>query len=151
MKYLLLAVVCAAQIGCRSMHEHQVPPTRYDVPAGFDGWVILEYGVAGAPALPVDHGTRVVVIPAGGRLATSTPQQLGIIHNRFFFVAADGTRTAIVDADPIAPNAGHRAHPEPVISGFNTGTRPDGERTRTFESFHVGRGPAGDPPPWPDP
>lgn len=150
MRYLVIVAACAALIGCRPMREHHVPPTRYDLPAGFDGWVIVEYGVVGAPPLPVEHGTRVMTIPAGGRLVTSTPQERGIIHNRFFFVAADGTRTPIVDADPIAPNAGYRAHPEPVISGFNTGTRRDGERTRTFEGFHVGRGPAGDPPPWPD-
>jgi hypothetical protein len=145
---LALAALACAPAPSRG---HHVAPTRYDIPAGFTGWVTVEYGVAGAPPLPVEQGTRVITVPASGRVVTSTPQDLGIVHNEFFFVAPDGTRTEIVDADLVAPNAAHRAHPEPVISGFNTGTRPDGARTRTFEGFHVGRGPAGDPPRWPDP
>jgi len=121
----------------------------YVLPAGFTGWVTVEFAVPGAPALPREEGARLLRVPADGRLATSSPQELGIIDHHYWFDDGDGSRTPI--DDPAAhygadPGVAERRHDQPVVLGLHTGTMSDAGGTHVFERFYVGTGPAGDPP-----
>jgi hypothetical protein len=74
---LTLLVVLGA--GC----PKNATPTNYEFPAGFHGQYVVEFSVAGKPALPVSSGRQVEVFDATGQLATSTPQTFGTVDARF--------------------------------------------------------------------
>jgi hypothetical protein len=62
------------------------PPERHVVPAGFRGWAVLRFSVAGAPPLAVEGGTLVAEYPASGRLETSTAAggpDAGFLHREY--------------------------------------------------------------------
>jgi len=129
----------------------RVTPCVYLVPDGFAGWATICFAVTGAEPLVREDGARLIRIPADGYLETSSPQELGILNQRFYFVDGAGTRTPLdrpaakYGADP---NAAWKQHDRPVVLGFHTGTADDDEGHHMFERFYVGHGPAGDPPGW---
>jgi hypothetical protein len=47
-------------------------PCRYLIPAEYVGWVRIDYGISGAPALPVEDGYRICRFPSSGHLQTSS-------------------------------------------------------------------------------
>ena len=55
-----------------SLFGPERPRARILLPDGFVGWTRLEYGVTGAPPLPVDAGVVILKYPASGVLQTST-------------------------------------------------------------------------------
>lgn len=124
-------------------------PCRYDLPAGFTGWIVVRFAVEGAPPLPIEEARRVFRIPAGGYLETSSPQEAGILDHAYAYVDAAGRRTPLENLGLRAPGAAYVAHPAVVVCGYNTGDRVVGGERRWYEGFYVGRGPAGDPPMWP--
>jgi hypothetical protein len=145
---VLAGCLAAGLAGCH--REPRVPPTSYEIPQGFSGWVTVEFSVADAAALPDDHGTRLIRIPASGALRTSSPQEIGILDNHFYFVDPAGARTPIDDAEArhgAAPDEPTRRHDHPVVLGFHTGDASGATGRRVFERFYVGTGPAGEPPP----
>jgi hypothetical protein len=133
--------------------EARTTPVTYELPPGLSGWVAVELEVADAPPLPIVDGRRVVRFPASGRVATSSKQESGILDQVYVVVDADGRRTPLVDASmdrTTGPNASLTEFPAPVVCCWHSGVaQVQGQPTRKFEGFHVGRGPAGDPPPWP--
>lgn len=146
MKALVTTILVLA--GCQG-GSARVPPTSYEIPQGFTGWVVVEFAVPGAPALPDDHGVRLIRVPAGGVVRTSSPQQVGRLDNRFYFVDAAGARAPIDEPEArpgAAPDEAARRHDRPVVLGFETGDITDAAGHRVFERFYVGPGPAGQPP-----
>ena len=142
---LLMALFMTLLPAC----EKQTTPCEYEIPAGYEGWVKIEFNVAGAPPLPVVAGKRLLKISPAGRLQTSSRQEFGTVHWSFFSVDSSGKRNPLVDAsrDPLTgPSAGSVRHPEPVVCGTITGAADENGKHRQFEMFYVGRGPAGDPP-----
>jgi hypothetical protein len=120
----------------------------YLIPAGFTGWVTIEFAVAGAPPLPRAGDARVITVPPDGTLRTASAQELGIVEHRFWFVDAEGTRMPIDEPEAhygAAPDAASMTYDHPVVLGFHTG---DADR-HLFERFYIGAGPTGDPPGWP--
>ena len=67
-------------------------PERHVVPDGFKGWVVVHYGVEGAPPLREDEGALIVEYPATGRLDTSTPapEDEGFIQRGYYRQTPDG-------------------------------------------------------------
>lgn len=118
-----------------------VTPVRYVLPDDFDGWVVVEYEVSGAPTLPVAGGRRQIVVPPSGYVATSSPQEFGRVD--LLYERQDG---AVVPMQP-GPADGPRA--AAFACCLYTGERTEGGRTRRYEASYVGRGPVGEPPPWP--
>ena len=47
-------------------------PERHIVPAGYKGWLVVEYGVDEAEPIPVEDGVAVFHYPESGALPTST-------------------------------------------------------------------------------
>ena len=60
------------------------------IPAGYVGWLRLDYSVAGAPPLPIENGCYVVRLPRSGRLATSTANYPPADRNDYIFEDASG-------------------------------------------------------------
>ena len=61
---------------------------EYHVPSGFNGWIVIKYGVVGAPAIPFVPkgvgGTYTFRIPADGYLETSSPMLNDWHTDRYF-------------------------------------------------------------------
>ena len=143
---LVVAILWFAGCGDRT---RSVIATDYQIPAGYTGWVTVEFSVAEAAPLVSRDGVRQIRVSASGTLATATPQQRGIVHNRFFFVDDAGHTTAIEWPESMHgadPQTANRTHDQPVILRLVTGDATEGNRRRTFEQFYVGRGPSGEPP-----
>lgn len=145
---LLAALVTTA--GCE--RRDHTTPVVYELPAGFEGWVVVELEVRSSPPLPVVGAERVIRIPASGYLATSSRAEAGILHQRYLAVDASGNRTPLVDASRdrgTGPDAATRRFASPVVCCWHAGVAGGASGTsRRFEGFHVGRGPAGEPPDW---
>jgi len=67
-------------------------PERHVVPDGFKGWVVVHYGVEGAPPLREDDDALILEYPATGRLDTSTPapDEGGFIQRGYYRQTPDG-------------------------------------------------------------
>lgn len=86
---LLLASLC--QAGCEG--EHRRPANIY-IPDGYVGWLRIEYGVEGAPALERDFfgPWEYQWYPASGLLQTSSELQDGAASVNYFYYSGDDTR-----------------------------------------------------------
>lgn len=69
---------------------HRRPPERYIVPAGYNGWVRIDYRQPTAPPLPIEEGRRVLRVDTGGALATSDSPRSGHAKDEFFAAAPSG-------------------------------------------------------------
>jgi hypothetical protein len=49
------------------------PGERYLLPAAFDGCILVNYGVSGAPALPIEDGFVVIRVSEGRPIAWERP------------------------------------------------------------------------------
>jgi hypothetical protein len=55
------------------------------IPENYTGWVRIEFDVQGAPPLAKEGGEYVITIPADGILRTSSPEQYGWAHDRYYY------------------------------------------------------------------
>ena len=62
------------------------------IPKGYTGWLRLDYGVAGAPPLPIEGGRYVVRMPRSGRLQTSSANKPPIDRTAYDLVDENGSR-----------------------------------------------------------
>ncbi len=69
---------------------HRRPPERYILPAGYSGWVRIDYRQPTAPPLPTEEGRRVLKLDAHGALATSDSPRSGHAKDEFFAATAGG-------------------------------------------------------------
>ena len=74
-------------------------PMRYLVPASYVGWVVIDYGVAGAAPLPVRAGAVECAIPASGRLQTASKPEFGMALDDWESVDGAGVRTPMPGPD----------------------------------------------------
>jgi hypothetical protein len=123
-------------------------PCVYLIPAGFTGWVTIEYGVAGAPPLAHEGEARCIDVPASGRVETSSAQELGIVGGRtYYFVDAAGARTPIDEPEArygAAPDEAYRAHDHVVVLANRAGATTDASGRHYHDRFYVGTGPVDD-------
>jgi len=109
------------------LHNSQLPTSRILLPDGYVGWVRLEFGVAGAPPVPSEHGRYVFKIPVGGRLSTSSPERFGWSNDEYFYLSPSGLR-------PLPTRVGNGR----MIWGKVNGERGDASARRQYEEFFVG-------------
>ncbi len=102
----LLAFLCAALVTPIPLITMQIllvatgtvgPDRRYDIPASYRGWVIIQEETAECPALGVDNGTLVFSIDQYGCGCTSNAGPEGWSHWTYIAVAADGSRSVLPD------------------------------------------------------
>ncbi len=112
---------------------------RFEIPASYEGWVTLRYGVAGAPALAKDGATWVVVVSPTGQVVTSSKPKDGVGPAEFF--AVDGDQKTHLDKQVGWKEDMTWDHT--VACCFTGAPEKDGVRTRRF---YVGHGPPGKSP-----
>jgi len=61
------------------------PGSRFMIPDGYVGWVKLEFGVPGAPPLPMEGGKYVVRFTPSGVLKTSTAEEAGSAKDYYYY------------------------------------------------------------------
>jgi Family of unknown function (DUF6843)/Carboxypeptidase regulatory-like domain len=110
-------------------------PSKFLLPAGYVGWLLLEYGVNGAPPVPEESGANVFEFPSSGRLKTSSSGPVDGAPNSYFYYSKDGSVVAI-SSDYWNGNGmiwGEHpgtAHGQTCMFGFFVGTREEYERRK---------------------
>ncbi len=105
---------------------HRRPPERFLIPAGYSGWVRVDFRQKDAPPLPMEDGRLLLKLNAQGALQTSSNPQLGHGRDDFFYYSGDH-RTQL-------SNAG-------VCKGgmvWQIETMVDDRTSTPFERFFVG-------------
>jgi hypothetical protein len=105
---------------------HRRPPERFLIPAGYSGWVRVDFRQKDAPPLPREDGRLLLKLNAQGALQTSSDPQLGHGRDDFFYYSGD-RRTPL-------SNAG-------VCKGgmvWQIETMVDDRTSTPFERFFVG-------------
>jgi hypothetical protein len=75
------------------------------------GWLRVDYGIAGAPPLPIEGATYVIRMPESGRLQTSSPYDSSIDNDQFT-VPREGGDQKVESAQLRV------ARSEPTIEGY---------------------------------
>lgn len=102
------------------------PPERYLIPAGYTGWVRIDFRQPGAAALPIEEGLRLLKLNAQGTLQTSSDPRPGHGKDEFFADSATG-RTPLSNAGVCRDG---------MIWGLET--MVDDRTGKPFERFFVG-------------
>jgi hypothetical protein len=76
---------------------HRRPPSRFLIPAGYKGWVRIEYRVPNAPLLPREGKYLLVRLANDGTLKTSSDLPEGWGHDQFFYIS-EGLRKQLSNA-----------------------------------------------------
>jgi len=76
---------------------HRRPPERFLIPAGYSGWVRVDFRHKDAPPLPMEDGRLLLKLDAQGTLQTSSDPQLGHGRDDFFYYSGD-RRTSLSNA-----------------------------------------------------
>jgi hypothetical protein len=64
---------------------HRRPPERFLVPAGYRGWVRVDFKQKDAPPLPMEDGRRLIKLNTQGQLRTSSDPISGHGKDDFFY------------------------------------------------------------------
>jgi hypothetical protein len=112
-------------LGLSARHE-SLRSSRFLIPDGYTGWVRVEFEVQGAPPLPIDHGEYTIRIPADGVLRTSSAEQYGWAHDRYYYYSGQSM--------PSLPDSGASA----MIWGKLNGETAGASGKRKYEEFFVG-------------
>jgi hypothetical protein len=95
----LPVVVIAAVMGPTAFDLvfHRRPPERFLVPAGYTGWVRIDFRQKDAPPLPEEDGRRLFKLDEHGALRTSSEPQSGHGKDDYFYYSGD-RRTPLSNA-----------------------------------------------------
>ena len=105
---------------------HRRPPERFLIPAGYSGWVRIDFRHKDAPPLPMEDGRLLLKLNEQGTLETSTDPQSGHGKDDFFYYS-DERRTPLSSAG--------------VCKGgmiWQVETMVDGRTSTPFARFFVG-------------
>lgn len=69
---------------------HRRSSERYIVPAGYTGWVRIDFGQPTALPLPIENGRRIFKLDSHGALATSDSPRSGHAKDEFFAATPRG-------------------------------------------------------------
>jgi hypothetical protein len=95
-KYLRIAVA----IGCLAFVAFVIyrvfgRPMRYEIPAGFKGWLLVRFADGTCQPLRRQGVFLVVSLPPSGWVCTSTQESDGLVFYRFEYVYPNGTRQSL--------------------------------------------------------
>ena len=77
--FAIAGLTVISELGC----AHKRTPVRYEVPSPYVGWVGVEFGSTGSPALPIRNGYLLARFPDTPRLRTSTDFVDGVAPDVF--------------------------------------------------------------------
>jgi hypothetical protein len=119
---MLLLMPVLGVLGCQDPGRQ---PLLYEIPAGYTGWVSVQFYRPDCPALPAEGDRQLIRVPRNGQLCTSSALGFGDAKDDYFFVDEAGRRTEARD----------RIHREHVALEGAAGS-PTGKQI--FERFFVG-------------
>jgi hypothetical protein len=123
---LTVAVAGAAWFGFNhSTSVHRA--SRFLVPAGYIGWVRVEFQVPGSPPLPLENGRYRFEIPRSGLLKTSSSEQFGSGDDEYWYASG-------IELRPL-PATGAVGR---MVWGRMNGQGGTPTAARTYEQFFVG-------------
>lgn len=124
---LLLVLLIALPFWlARDTRSVGVRSSRFLIPENYTGWVRIEFDVQGAPPLPKEGGEYVITIPPDGILRTSSPEQYGWAHDRYYYYSGQAMRSL--------SDSGEGA----LIWGKLNGEASGKSGQRKYEEFFVG-------------
>jgi hypothetical protein len=82
-------------ISLQPLHDASSHPSRFMVPEGYVGWILLEYDAKGTPAPPDDLSERIFRFPDDGRLRTPSPGPESGADDEYLFYSSDGSTRPI--------------------------------------------------------
>jgi hypothetical protein len=65
-------------------------PSRYVLPEGYVGWVVIHFDHPGAPPIVLRDKNLLFQIPESGVLYTSSQQEYGTARDHYFYKLSDG-------------------------------------------------------------
>ncbi|HYL82813.1 MAG TPA: carboxypeptidase regulatory-like domain-containing protein [Candidatus Angelobacter sp.] len=71
-------------------HDPNLHPSRFLVPDGYVGWLLLNYEVKGAEPVPIEDGIQVYKFPFSGALETSSTGPQRGAGDEYFYYSSDG-------------------------------------------------------------
>jgi hypothetical protein len=110
----MLASLSLCLSGCQAVNavvdlfQEKRVPERYILAKGFSGYAMIEWGVPGAPPVPVEDGFHVIRIPACGYIAFSTGIDFGWASDEYFRESEAG-KLERIDMSLDAPRVIHQS------------------------------------------
>jgi len=83
------------EISLEPSHDPDLHPSRFLVPDGYVGWVLLNYNVREAEPVPTDNNIKTFKFPASGALNTSSPGPQRGAEDEYFYYSPDGSTRSI--------------------------------------------------------
>src|ERR1035438_392458 len=71
-------------------HDSSLHRSRFLVPEGYVGWVLVEYDVKDSPSVSIENEEMVFKLPETGLLNTSSPGPEPGAENEYFYYAGSG-------------------------------------------------------------
>ncbi len=105
---------------------------RYLIPSGYVGFVRIDYGVSGAPSLPLEQGFLLFRIPSTGYLQTSTAFVGGRVEDEFYYVTGNQRQQVHGESDGYPTGS---QPPIPMVWGRLVG---GGRAESVYEMFFIG-------------
>ena len=68
---------------------HRRPPERFLIPAGYNGWVRIDFRQKDAPQLPVEDGRLLLKVDTQGTLRTSSDPLTGHGKDDFYYYSGE--------------------------------------------------------------
>jgi hypothetical protein len=122
---ILIGLFATCVVG---IQKNKRRPSQFLIPAGYVGWVRIEFEVKDAPAVPIEEGHYVFRLPPTGRLRTSTKMETGWASDHYFYYSV-GRKTEL-------PVTG-RGQGGLIWAG-SIGQSEAGGVVRRYEEFFVG-------------
>jgi hypothetical protein len=106
---------------------HRRPPDRILIPAGYTGWVRVDFGVKDAPPLPREQRRLLITLQPDASLKTSSLRPEGFGKDEYFY-STSNARSALSTSGVCKGG---------MIWGLVTGKDPAGSSAE-YEKFFVG-------------
>jgi uncharacterized protein DUF6843 len=82
-------------ISLEPSHDPNLSQSKFLVPDGYVGWLLLEYNAEGADPVPTEAGVKVFKFPSIGKLNTSSPGPERGADYEYFYYSPDGSTREI--------------------------------------------------------
>lgn len=78
-------------ISLEPAHDPDLHVSKFLVPDGYVGWLLLEYNVKDTEPVPIEAGVKVFKFPSNGALNTSAPGPETGADDEYFYYSTDGS------------------------------------------------------------
>jgi hypothetical protein len=112
-------------VGVTGCENPKRPPFIFEIPAGYKGWVSVQFFRPDCPEMATEGEKVVVKLPPNGRLCTGTPMGFGEVQDEYYYVDASGNRTdarADIRQEHVAIEG---AAPKNIFERFFVGTEAE--------------------------